>query len=325
MKFSLFVANNHSTWENIAKIARVADRGQWHAIWNYDHLLPPFAGQLPHVYTDARLFEAGPVFEAWTLLAGLVAETRRVRLGTLVNAITFRNPALLAKSAVTLDHISGGRLDLGLGAAWHESEHKAYGFELGTVKERLDRFEEGLEVIARLLSGQSSSFEGRYYRLEDAPFAPLPVQQKLPIMIGGGGEKRTLRLVARYADAYNFFANSAGTPESFNHKLRVLDQHCESIGRDPKEIRRTVGLWANIATTPAQEKKRAGAFIINPDTTGKEDIIYGSTQAVVDQLGRLLELIEVDEVIICGLQQHPDTIQQFDEEVLAKFSDRGVV
>ena len=158
----------------------------------------------------------------------------RVRLGPLVTGNTFRHPPVLAKMAATLDHISGGRLVLGLGSAWSETEHRQYGIPYYTVPERLRRLDEACAVIKLLFNQSVSDFDGRYYRLERATLEPKPVQEPLPLLIGGGGEKMTLRITARHADEWNIYGNVA----TMKHKMRILDQHCADIGRDPKEIQR---------------------------------------------------------------------------------------
>ena len=174
----------------------------------------------------------GDTLECWSALAALAALVPRVRLGSLVTSVTYRHPAVLANIAAGVDNISNGRLLLGIGAGWQVNEHAAYGLELGNVRERLDRFEEACEVVTSLLRKPRSSFSGEYFRLHDAPNQPAPVQDRVPLLIGGGGEKRTLRIAARYADEWNAWT----TPDVLAHKVQVLGQHCEALGRDPGEI-----------------------------------------------------------------------------------------
>lgn len=323
MDYSVQVTNDHISWQTLKEIALEIDRGRWHTLWNYDHLVPPAAELMPFLTDDVDAHEEGDVFEGWSLLSAWAAITERVRLGCLVTAIPFRNPALLAKTAATVDHVSGGRLELGLGAAWHVGETRAYGIPLGGNKEKLDRFAEGLEVIQKLLSGDKrSDFSGRYFQLDRAPFAPLPLQKKLPIVIGGGGEKRTLRLVAQYADTYNFFANQISSPELFAHKNRVLDEHCAAIGRDPAEIRRSVCLFTDIEENEALARGRREFMGQQLDEAGREGLLFGSPQRIIDGVSDALERIaaagsRVDEVILCGLTARPEVYQRFNEEVLA--------
>ncbi len=172
------------------------------------------------------------MFEAWELLSAWAALTSNVRLGTLVTGNTYRHPPVLAKMAATLDHVSDGRAILGLGAAWHAGEHAMYGLPFPTTGGRLSRLDEAARVIRLLLDEPVASFEGKHYRLKDAVAEPKPVQRRLPILIGGGGEQKTLRTVARYADYWH----GHGGPEIIRHKLDVLAGHCAEVGRDPTEI-----------------------------------------------------------------------------------------
>jgi F420-dependent oxidoreductase-like protein len=180
--------------------------------------------------------EDEPYYEGWTLLAGLAALTSRIRLGVMVTGNTYRNPALLAKQAVTVDHISAGRLELGLGAGWSEREHVAYGYDFPGPRERVDRFAEAVELISRLQREERSSFAGRYYRLSDAPFEPKPLQSpRLPLMVGAKGP-RMLAVTAQYADAWN----TRRPPDYAAELSRQLDELCRAIGRDPATLVRSV-------------------------------------------------------------------------------------
>ncbi len=190
--------------------------------WTFDHFYP--------IFSDST----GPCLEGWTTLTALAQATTRLRLGTLVTGIHYRHPAVLANMVAALDIISNGRLELGIGAGWNEEESGAYGIELGSIKERLDRFEEACQVLTSLLSQETTDFDGTYYQLKAARNEPKgPQRPHPPICIGGSGEKRTLRITARYAQHWNFVG---GTPEEFARKRAVLAAHCEDIGRDPKEI-----------------------------------------------------------------------------------------
>jgi F420-dependent oxidoreductase-like protein len=177
----------------------------------------------------------GATLECWSVMAALAAAVPRVRLGTLVCGNTYRHPAVLANIAAAVDNISEGRLLLGLGAGWQENEHRAYGIDFFTTKERLERLEEACQVVRGLLDDERAEFKGRYYELQDAPNEPKPVQAKLPLLVGGGGEKVTMRIAATYADEWNCW----GTPELHAQKRGVLDRHCENVGRDPDEIARS--------------------------------------------------------------------------------------
>ena len=181
--------------------------------------------------------EERPMLEAYTTLGALAARTSRVLLGTMVTGVTYRNPAFLAKTVTTLDVISNGRAVLGLGAAWNESEHVGYGYEFPPVGRRLDRLDEALTICRLMFTQERPTYSGRYYRIERALNSPRPIQPGGPkIIVGGGGEKRTLLIAARHADITNWF----GTLDELKHKTEVLERHCESVGRDPSTILRTV-------------------------------------------------------------------------------------
>jgi F420-dependent oxidoreductase-like protein len=223
MRFAFKTAPQNTTWQDMLAVWREADGiDLFESGWTFDHFYP--------IFSDS----AGPCLEGWTTLAALAQATNRLRLGVLVTGIHYRHPAVLANTAATLDIVSGGRLEIGLGAGWNEEESGAYGIPLGTPKERSDRFEEGCEVIINLLSQETTSYDGKYYELHDARCEPKPVQRPHPpICVGGNGERRTLRTAARFAQHWNFLG---GTPEEFARKRDVLHEHCADIGRDPKEI-----------------------------------------------------------------------------------------
>jgi F420-dependent oxidoreductase-like protein len=213
-------------FETIAGIAMTADNSGFDSLWVMDHLY-----QIEMVGP-----REDPMLEAYTLLGALSARTRDIALGTMVTGVTYRNPALLAKIVTTLDIISSGRAILGIGAAWNDDEHAGYGYDFPTAKERLDRLEEALQIIPAMFTEQAPSFEGRHYRVQGVLNNPKPVRGRIPVLIGGGGEKRTLRLVAQYGDACNLF----GGPDDVRHKLDVLERHCADVGRDPAEITKTI-------------------------------------------------------------------------------------
>ncbi|MFI5632600.1 LLM class F420-dependent oxidoreductase [Streptomyces sp. NPDC051664] len=225
MRFAFKTSPQNTTWDAMLDVWRAADDIEvFESGWTSDHFYP--------THTSSP---ADPRLEGWTTLTALAQATRRLRMGTLVSGIHYRHPAVLANMAATLDIISGGRLELGLGAGWNEQESGAYGIELGTPRQRSDRFEEACEVLIGLLSPQeTTTFKGSYYELTDARCNPRPVQQPHPpICIGGSGEKRTLRTAARFAQHWNF---DSGTLEQFSRARYVLHQHCADVGRDPAEI-----------------------------------------------------------------------------------------
>lgn len=232
MRFAFKTSPQNTTWADMLALWRAADDIDiFESGWTFDHFYP--------IEGDP----AGPCLDGWTTLTALAQATSRLRLGTLVTGIHYRHPAVLANMASALDIISGGRLELGIGAGWNELESGAYGIELGTVKQRMDRFEEACEVLVSLLSKDTTDFDGQYYHLEQARNEPKgPQRPHPPICMGGSGEKRTLRITARYADHWNFVL---GTPAEFARKREVLAAHCADIGRDPREITLSAQLWLN--------------------------------------------------------------------------------
>jgi F420-dependent oxidoreductase-like protein len=225
MRHSFKVWAQEAEWSQLRTAWIDADRGGfWDAVWLNDHLYPPKA--------DPGL----PMMEAWTLLGGLAAITERIRFGTMVTANTFRHPALLAKQAATLDRMSGGRLEIGIGTGWHEGEHRAYGIELPSVSERFDRLEETFAILHGLLTEDRFTFEGAYHTITDARFEPKPLQRpRPPFVIGGSGPRRTIPLAARWADHWNF-PDFTGDSDLFVRSLARLDEACDEIGRDRAEI-----------------------------------------------------------------------------------------
>lgn len=253
MRFSVW-PNLAQPWEGTLELAQHAEATGWHGLWVADHFMPNAEDVGP------------PVNEAWTTLAALAPVTKRIRLGTLVTGNTYRHPAVLAKMAAGVDTISGGRVVLGLGSGWQENEHDAYGIEFDTVAGRLRRLEEACQVIKALFSNDRSDFAGKYYQLKAAPLAPKPVQQPLPLMIGGGGEQRTLRITARYADEWNVW----GDPATLRAKMAVLDRHCAEVGRDPAAIQRSaVALLAHSDDATFVERIRSQGRPVIGGTTSE--------------------------------------------------------
>jgi len=220
VRFGIQTPNHDTTWDDLLATWREAESLGFDTAYLYDHFMPIFA--------DADHSN----LEGWTALAALAAETSRIRIGILVTGVTYRNPALLAKMATTVDQVSKGRLILGIGAGWHEPEHIAYGFHFGTARERAERLDEALQVITKLWSERHPSFEGKYYHLKDAPYAPPNVQRpRPPIVIGGQGKDWIIPLVARYADGWN--AVTGVTPDGIRERRAIIEKECARIGRSP--------------------------------------------------------------------------------------------
>jgi F420-dependent oxidoreductase-like protein len=256
------------------------------------------------------------MLEGYTLLGALAARTKNVTLGTLVTGVTYRNPSLVAKIVTTLDVISHGRAVLGIGAAWYVEEHEGLGFDYPSDRERLDRLDEALQICRGMFREESPTFTGRYYRTEGAKNIPGPIRPGgPPILIGGSGEKRTLKLVAQHADASNIF----GSPATIRHKLDVLDRHCADVGRDPSEIRRT-SLSTLILTKDAEETAGVEA-LLRPSAGAdfEERFIVGDEDAVVARAAEYFDA-GLDEIIVNMPTADVATVRRAGELLTSKFA-----
>lgn len=263
-RLAIKTPTHHTTWDRMLEVWRTADEiDLYESAWNFDHFYP-IRGD-----TD------GPCLEAWVTLSALAQATRRIRIGSMVTGMHFRHPAITASMASSLDIVSGGRFELGLGAGWYELEADAYGMDLGTVGDRMTRFEEGTEVIHCLLTQDHTDFAGRFYTLNTARNEPKPVQKpRPPIVIGGRGEKRTLRLVARFASMWD--AMFTEDDESEWQRLReVMLGHCRDVGRDPAEISCSSHLRIDPDPDPGDVVDRAGRMF----EQGIDVVILGLTGA----------------------------------------------
>jgi F420-dependent oxidoreductase-like protein len=230
-------------FDRIVEQARAAEAAGFAQLTVMDHM-----NQIPAVGP-----QSDPMLESWSVLAALSRETSRVRLGTQVSGVTYRNPALLAKAATTLDVISGGRAVLGMGAAYYEAEHRAFGFAFPPIGERMDRLDEALTIVKAMFTQERPSFTGRYYRIEEAINSPRPIQVGGPrVVVGGGGEQRTLKIAAKHADMTHWFPLGV---DVLRRKTDVLARYCEAIGRDPGTIERTVGAPVVVAATEAEARE----------------------------------------------------------------------
>jgi F420-dependent oxidoreductase-like protein len=227
MKFGIDIAQQQLTWPRLLERARFAEDADFDGLWLFDHFKTMYGDPL------------GPCLEAWTLLAALATSTTRIRLGTMVTGMTYRHPSMLAMEAVTIDHLSDGRVELAVGAGWFEEEHRELGFDFPGVRTRAERLDEGVEVMRLLMTEDKVSFAGRHVQLRDATFRPRPVQQPHPpIWIGAQGEQLMLPIVARRADVWHAWAD----PPSYRRKSELLDRLAEKAGRDPATIRRATSI-----------------------------------------------------------------------------------
>jgi len=278
LRFGIKTAQQNTTYEDILRVWLEADSvPRIEHAWAFDHFIP--LGPDP----------TGPQLEGWTLLGALAARTERLRIGLMVTGNIYRHPAVLANIATTVDIISKGRLDFGIGAGWNELETSMYGIPLYPPGERLRRFGEACEVIKLLWTQTEANFDGKYYQLKDARCEPKPIQKPYPpFVIGGSGEKLTLRIVAQYASIWNF---AGGTVEDFRHKSEILNQHCAAIGRNPTEIERSIQWpinYNNVAEAVAGLRPyiEAGATHIIPNLRAPypENIVHRLAEKVVEPL-----------------------------------------
>jgi F420-dependent oxidoreductase-like protein len=275
-KIGALVWNQCTDWPAMREVGEAADRLGYDTLWTWDHLYP-IQGSID-----------GPFLEGYMLLAGWSQATSRIQLGLMVGANTFRNPALVVKMVTTLDHLSGGRAILGIGAAWFETEHTAFGIDFGSgMGERLDRLDEAAELMRAMLHAPAATARGRFYHAKDVRNDPRPIRARLPILIGGAGERKTLRSVARHADMWNV---ALVTPDEAAHKDAVLRRWCEEAGRDPDEIERTMSLGPILIRDDAEDGRRTEAAFRarNPGMTrevriGTVDEIVAHATAYVDR------------------------------------------
>ncbi|WP_206446735.1 LLM class F420-dependent oxidoreductase [Agrococcus sp. KRD186] len=276
-------------WQRMLSVAQAADAGAWDSVWVYDHM-----HTTPQPTQEAT-------HEAWTLMAALAASTERVRLGQMCTCIGYRNPALLAKIAATVDVISGGRLEFGIGAGWYEHEWRAYGYGFPGVGERISALRDGVQIIQRLWAEGEASIESESFTVDGAICRPQPLQSgrdgrpRIPTWVAGGGEKRTLRYAAKWADATNF----GGSPEQFARKRDILHAHLEREGRDPAEVRLTSNLNIVVRETEAEAQRVVDQVNARADAalpaehagTGfsTKGAVVGTPQMVLDHIGALRE------------------------------------
>ena len=277
IKLGALCWNQYAEWPSLLEAGRRADRLGYDSLWTWDHLYPIVGSH------------KGPIFEGWLTLAAWAQATERVRIGLMVGANTFREPALTAKMATTLDHISNGRAILGIGGAWFETEHEAFGIPFGDgFPERLRWLGEALPIMRGMLHGERPIAAGPRYAAKTVRNDPMPIQDRLPLLVGGGGEQVTLKLVAKYADANNV----GGGIENVKRKDAILVRHCETVGRDPSEIERTTGLGTVIIRDSRAEAERVQKEIAtgNGGAEPWKDQPVGTPEDVLEKLAPFPEI-----------------------------------
>ncbi len=276
-RFGAQLWSQATDWPGFRDAAVAAEDAGWDSVWTWDHVLAIFGPS------------EQPILEGWLALSAVAAVTRRVRVGLMVGANTFRAPGLSAKLATTLDQVSGGRAVLGIGGAWFEREHDAFGIPFGAgFGERLDRLDEAVALLRRLLDGERVSHEGRFYTLRDAVCAPRPLQARLPILVGGSGRTKTLRTVALRADGWN----TSGHLDRVRDNVAVLHQHCDAVGRDPAEIEMTLSFPTVIRDRRADaESAFAGLLAHNgTDSAGDVPLLLGPPREIAASIAPFLPL-----------------------------------
>ncbi|MCS6817472.1 MAG: LLM class F420-dependent oxidoreductase [Blastocatellia bacterium] len=304
LRFGILTQTQYASWEELRQTWRLLDDLGYDTAWTFDHFFP--------IFDDP----SGPCLEGWVTLTALMMETSRLRAGVLVSGNTYRHPAVLAKMAATLDHISGGRLILGLGAAWYEREHVAYGIPFYTTSERIRRLGEAAYLIKRLWTEPSVTFEGQFYRLREAYCEPKPIQRPHPpIMIGGGGEKLTLRVVAEHADQWNTF----GSPEDFRRKIAILREHGRAVGRDTREIEVS---WAGVlhVTDSASEKAAVLHALAKaygqPAEAIEPTVLVGSVEEIGERLRHYIEVGVTHFIGVLRAPFHHASLRRFAEAII---------
>jgi F420-dependent oxidoreductase-like protein len=313
---------NSFTWPDVpdselftrtAEIARTAERSGFDSVWVMDHFY--------QIRVNGPRTE--PMLEAYTLLSGIAARTERVSVGGMVTGVTYRNPALLAKTLTTLDIISQGRAILGIGAAWNDDEHAGYGFEFPPLKERFERLEDALQICGEMFRNPESTVGGRHFHTNGALNLPQPVRPGgPPILIGGSGERKTIPLVARYADACNFFGDVA----TIQHKLEVLDERCADVGRDSADITKTRLGAVVIGETHEQAVAKAEEISIRRglDPAFARSYIVGDADGVAEQVAAFLDVGLDGMIISCPDAHELEPVERVGEALSGLLAERGL-
>jgi F420-dependent oxidoreductase-like protein len=305
--FGIQTGQQDTTYQDLVAIWKEAEALGFDSAWDFDHFIP------------IRGNHNNPCLEGWTLLSALAAHTSKLRIGTLVTGNTYRNPALLAKMVTTVDYISGGRVNLGIGAGWFEPDHDAYGFPFYTPKERAERLGEALEVITKLWTQDHPSFNGKYYKLKDAPFSPPPLQKPHPpIVVGGQGKKWIMPLVARYADGWN--VPIGVSPAGIKTRMAIVHKECERIGRNPCQIEVSVLLVLySISDVPlAGPAIKLGARVLAGKGVSRS-ILAGSAQQITDQIRPYVDAGATHIILHIEPPYDPELLRRFAKEVMPNF------
>lgn len=306
IRFGIQTAQQNVTYEEIRDLWSKADGWGYDSLWVFDHFYPIFVPD-----------PTGPCMEGWTLLSALSQHTKRARIGALVNGNTYRNPCLLAKMASTLDVISNGRLNLGIGAGWYELEHQSFGIDFKTIPGRLGALDESIKIIKGMFTQEKTSLDGRHYKVKDAVCNPKPITKPHPpIMVGGKGEKTLLKLVARHADMWNSTGSSA---EQIAHLISVIERHGDTEGRNTDEIEKTLMIGLCYRATKDREQAMMqiiGAMSNQPPEKARGQIMIGGKQECLDTVERYRKAGVTHFIFMQMAPFQVDEIQRFAEEVI---------
>ena len=303
IRFGIQTGQQNVAWSEMLSLWQRADGWGYDSLWNFDHFYP--------IFTDPE----GPCFDGWTTLAALAQATKRARIGHLVNGNTYRHPCVTAKMAATLDHVSGGRLNLGIGAGWFEREHHDFGIDFKTVRGRLEALDEACRIILGMLTQAKTTVHGKHYHVTDALGLPKPVQQPHPpLMIGGTGEKVLLRIVARYADMWN----ASTSAERMGHLIEVIQGHADQAKRDPATIEKTVMMGLCYKAAPEREEFMcrlvASLRQCSPEEARKQ-IMIGGRDECLETVARYRKVGVTHFIFMNFYPYFLDEIQAFAEDV----------
>lgn len=307
MKFGLQTGQQDCTYRELSNLWRLADDSgfYWISIWDHHFESPPAGGQRP-------------AFETVAIMSALALETTNVRVGCLVFSPAYRNPGLIAKAVTTIDHLSNGRAEIGLGAGWHEPEYRAFGFNFPRPGIREDMLEETAQIVRQMLHIGEANFEGKYFTMDHAYNSPRPLQNKVRIWIGGSGEKRTIPAAAKYADAWNGAYVAA---DVFAHKLAILAQACESIDRDPATMDNAINLGFYMGVNKKQADVKRNNLPWGPDDPRYHGQILGTPEQAINQIGKFIEAGAQQINLALRAPFDLEAMQAFIEQVMPAFED----
>lgn len=308
IRFGFQTGQQNVAWPDLLALWQELEQLGFDDGWSFDHFMP--------IFSDP----AGPCLEAWTLLGALTAHTSRLRIGTLVTGNTYRHPAVLANMATTIDVLSGGRLNFGIGAGWFELEHRAYDIAFPKISDRLHMLDEALDVIKLLWTEGEPNYTGKYYQLRDAYCQPKPVQRPHPpIMIGAAGEKVALRIVAKHADSWNTF----GSPDVFRQKIGVLSEHCRRIGRSVDAIEKTVLISLALTDDRAQADRMVQAMAtrlnLAPEAA-RARMLVGNMRDIVRQIEAFVEVGVTHFILMLAPPYDLEALREFARSVMPRFA-----